>query len=291
LAFETFLVLTILIFAAAVLYSSVGHAGASGYIAAMALVGVSSTIMKPTALCLNILVATITTIQFARAKCFSWRLFLPFALASVPMAYVGGRFSLPGKYFGPVIGFVLLCAGIRLLFQKQPSVELEPRAPMAAACLGAGAAIGLLAGLTGTGGGIFLTPLVLFMGWARPKEAAGVSAAFILVNSIAGLIGLLSTKQQLPPELPWWALAATMGALIGSQLGSRRLPSVSLKRLLGVVLLIAAAKMFMDPGGKNPANPEPRDRAARVTDWTSESTAMSSATGDRPIERPRRAFA
>lgn len=240
----TIVLLVFLIFAMATLYSSVGHAGASGYLAAMALVGVASEIMKPTALCLNILVATITTIQFARAGCFSWRLFWPFAITSVPAAYLGGKIDLAPGYFGPLVGVVLLAAAIRLLLTRRTAIEREIHSPIIPICLVIGAGIGLLSGLTGTGGGIFLTPILLLMGWAGPKQSAGVSAAFILVNSISGLLGLLTGLQQLPAALPWWAAAATVGALVGSQLGSQRFQSATLKRLLGLVLLIAAAKMF-----------------------------------------------
>ncbi len=262
----TIVLLAVLIFAAALLYSSVGHAGASGYLAAMALLGVAPDVMKPTALCLNILVATITAVQFTRAGFFSWRLFWPFAIASVPAAYLGGTLELPGVYYRPVVGAVLLFAAIRLLMSKKMGVEQEARPPFVPICLIVGGGIGLLAGLTGTGGGIFLTPLLLLMGWAKPKQAAAVSAAFILVNSVAGLAGALSGPNQIPAGLAWWAAAATLGALIGSYVGSRRLQSLSLRRLLGLVLLIAAFKMLVDyaPGRRQMLEPKFKSVSVRT---------------------------
>jgi len=232
-----------MILAAAMLYSSVGHAGASGYLAAMALLSVEPAIMKPTALCLNILVASIATYQFARAGCFSWQLFWPFAVASVPAAYIGGAITLPGEYYRPLVGAVLLVAAIRLLLAKQPTTEQEVKQPNLIVSLVSGAGIGLLSGLTGTGGGIFLTPLLLFMGWAETKQSSGVSAAFILVNSIAGLLGLLSAWPHLPPAIPCWAAAAVTGGLVGSYYGSRRLQSMTLRRLLALVLVVAGLKL------------------------------------------------
>jgi hypothetical protein len=232
-----------MILAAAMLYSSVGHAGASGYLAAMALLSVEPAIMKPTALCLNILVASIATYQFARAGCFSWQLFWPFAVASVPAAYIGGAITLPGEYYRPLVGTVLLVAAIRLLLAKQPIVEQEVKQPRLIVCLVSGAGIGLLSGLTGTGGGIFLTPLLLFMGWAETKQSSGVSAAFILVNSVAALLGLFSSWQHLPSAIPLWAAAAVTGGLLGSYYGSRRLQSMTLRRLLALVLVVAGLKL------------------------------------------------
>ena len=170
--------LAVLFFVAAVLYSAVGHAGASGYLAAMAFVGVAPATMKPTALVLNLIVGTIALVQFARAGYFSWRLFWPFALGSVPLAFIGGAILLPGHWYKTLVGLVLLLAAARLVWERTSashSVGTLPKAP-AVAC---GAGIGLLSGLTGTGGGIFLSPLLLFTGWAETRETGGVSAAFI----------------------------------------------------------------------------------------------------------------
>jgi uncharacterized membrane protein YfcA len=242
--------LSLLIFAAAMLYSSVGHAGASGYLAAMALVGVAPDVMKPSALALNILVATITTIRFYKAGCFSWPIFWPFAVSSIPFAFVGGYITLPSSVYKQLVGVALLLAALRLVWNRQaavqddkPPTDKKPIPLMPALSCGAG--IGLLSGLTGVGGGIYLTPLLLFMGWAETKESAGVSAAFILVNSIAAIFGHLANMNTLPPAIPYWAAAAVVGGIIGSGFGSRRLGNLTLRRLLAVVLVIAGVKLFL----------------------------------------------
>src|SRR3981081_3719867 len=171
----------------AFLYSSVGHAGASGYIAVMTLCGLQTTFIRPTALVLNILVACIGALQFWRAGHFSWRLFWPFALLSIPAAYLGGYLPLPASIFKIVIGPVLVFSAA--LFVVRQGVPPKVPAPPAPAAVGIGAGIGFLSGLTGTGGGIFLTPLLLFCHWASIRGAAAVSALFIVVHSIAGLVG------------------------------------------------------------------------------------------------------
>lgn len=238
--------LAALIFGAAALYSSVRHAGASGYLAAMALCGVAPPVMKPTALVLNVLVATIASARFARAGCFAWGLFWPFAAASIPLAFIGGAVTLPGKFYKPAVCVVLLFAAYRLFrvprFDPPPAGDNSVPLPSA---LASGAGIGLLSGLTGTEGGIFLSPLLLFMGWAETRESEGVSAAFILVNSVAGLAEHLSGFAALPWTLPYWAMAAVVGVVIGSGLGSRRLGGVELRRLLGVVLVVASLKLIL----------------------------------------------
>jgi uncharacterized membrane protein YfcA len=230
------------IFVAALLYSSVGNAGASGYLAVMALCGVSAVVMKPVALCLNILVATIATIKFHQAGCFSWPIFWPFAITSVPLAFAGGAISLPSNVFKPVVGLALVFAAFQLLRTATMS-PTEPKPVLMPLALVWGAVIGLTSGLTATGGGIFLAPLLLFMGWAKDSQAAGIAAAFNLSNSVAGLVGQLSEMKSLPGALPYWALAAGVGGWIGAEYGSRHLGSVALRRLLAFVLFVAGAKM------------------------------------------------
>ena len=234
--------LILCIFGAALLYSSVGHGGGSGYLAAMALFGVAPATMRPAALVLNVFVATIGTIRFYRAGRFSWSMFWPFALASVPMAFLGGSLTLPGRAYKIAVGVVLLVAAVRLVWK--PVADTTRPIPTDLAIL-SGAGIGLLSGLTGTGGGIFLTPLLLLTGWAETKQAAGVSVAFILVNSIAGMIGLMTKPVELPPTLPYWIVAAVVGGLIGSEFGSKRLANPTMRRLLAVVLVIAGVKLVM----------------------------------------------
>lgn len=240
--------LSLLILLAAALYSSVGHAGASGYLAAMALFGLAPAQMKPTALCLNILVASIATYRFYRAGCFSWPLFWPFAVASVPLAFVGGAITLPTAIYKQIVGLTLLYAAFRLFRFTQAKANnaaaaTTRTAPLSLAIL-LGALIGFLSGLTGVGGGIFLSPLLLLTGWADTRRTAGVSAAFILVNSIAGLSGNFTNLQMLPHALPYFALAAVVGGLVGSEFGSRRLANVTIRRLLAVVLVVAGLKMI-----------------------------------------------
>ena len=225
----------------AFLYSTVGHAGASGYIATMTLFGLAATTIRPTALALNILVSLLTTWQFWRAGHFSWPLFWPFALLATPLAFVGGYVSLPTQVFKILVGVVLLLSAARLLAKPSPD-EAGP-APSRPVALGVGGALGLLAGLTGTGGGIFLTPLLLFMKWARTKQAAATSAAFILLNSVAGLAGNLSATRTIPAIAIPLAGAALVGGVAGSYLGARRLDHTVIKRLLAVVLVIAGVKL------------------------------------------------
>lgn len=231
------------VFAVAFLYSCVGHAGASGYIAVMSLFGLAPEFIKPTALTLNILVASLGTWQFWRAGHFSWSLFWPFAALAVPLAFVGGYVNLPTHVFKVLVGLVLLFSAGRLLVN--PPDDVAAREPAKSVALPLGAGLGLLSGLTGTGGGIFLTPLLLLMGWARTKQAAAVSALFILVNSAAGLLGNLSSTRRPPSFAAVLAAAALLGGGAGSYLGSRRFEPTTIKRILAVVLAIAGAKLIL----------------------------------------------
>lgn len=247
-SFDQALLLAGLFFAAAILYSSVGHGGASGYLASMGLVGVAPAIMRPTALVMNIAVASISLHRFARANGFNWRLFLPFAITSVPMAFIGGRIHLPVAWFGVLVGAVLLYSATRLFVEtmsvrvKAREVSGPPPVPLA---LVIGAGIGLLSGLTGVGGGIFLSPLLVLAGWATVRDGAAPTAAFILVNSIAGLLGLLTRQPTLPDPLPYWVAAVIAGGLIGASFGARRLDNRALRRALAAVLVIAGGKMLL----------------------------------------------
>ncbi len=241
------LLLAALFAAAAILYGSVGHAGASAYLASMALVGTAPGVMKPTALVLNILVATIVTARFWRSGFVRPRAILPFLVGSVPAAFLGGALTLPTTLYRPLVGAVLLVAAVRFGWTAgRPREEYPPRAPIPAA-VGSGAGIGLLAGLTGTGGGIFLTPLMLAAGWAGTRFAAGSSAAFILANSISGLAGNLASVGSLPAATPLWLGAVAVGGVIGSELGSRRMPAPWVRRALAAVLLIAGLKLLLLP--------------------------------------------
>jgi uncharacterized membrane protein YfcA len=226
----------------AFLYSSVGHAGASGYIATMTLFGIAPALIRPTALVLNILVASIGTFQFWRAGYFSWKLFWPFALFSIPAAYVGGYLQPSASLLRILIGVVLLFSAARLLFRRgDPAQTFPPSHPVA---VSVGAGLGFLAGLTGTGGGIFLTPVLLFCRWARIRQAAAVSALFIWVNSVAGLVGYFTKVRSIPSLGFVLAAAAIIGGIIGSHLGSRHFAVRVISLCLAAVLLIAGTKLI-----------------------------------------------
>ena len=235
--------LALLLLIAAVLYTSVGHAGASGYLAAMALYGLAPERMRPVAFVLNLIAATPTTIQFLSAGHFDRRLFIPLAIGSVPFAFLGSSLTLPDSFVKPIIGIALVIAAVRLLWTPaKSSVELRSMPIWLGVLLGIG--IGLISGLTGVGGGIYLTPVLLIAHWATTKTAAGVSSAFILVNSLAGLIGRLTKATTWPDELPVWAVVVVVGSLIGSTLGSRVFGGPTIRRVLALVLLVAAAKLI-----------------------------------------------
>lgn len=242
----TELLLTGAFFVAAILYSSVGHAGASAYLAAMGLVGLAPATMRPTALALNILVASIVTVRFHLAGQVAWRSVLPFVLSSIPLAFIGGGLTLPTAVYKPLAGVVLLVAAGRLAWTSVRAAAAEepsPRVPFVPA-VGIGGVIGLLSGLVGTGGGIFLTPLLLFARWSGARAAAGISAAFILANSISGLLGNVAAVASLPPALPIWLLTVAAGGLVGAEIGARRLGTVGLRRALAVVLVVAGLKLI-----------------------------------------------
>ncbi len=243
MATETLLLLTAGVFVIALLYSSVGHAGASGYIAVMSLLSLAPAEIKPIALALNILVASIGSFQFWRAGHFSWSLFWPFALLALPFAFIGGYLNLPTQVFKVIVGIVLLFSAAQFFFR--PPAEGDPHPPARPLAVGVGAGLGLLSGLTGTGGGIFLTPLLIFMRWARTKNAAATSALFILLNSSAGLLGNFSATQTFPRFGISLLVAAGIGGLVGSHFGSRRFEPTLIKRLLAVVLVIAGFKLIL----------------------------------------------
>lgn len=231
------------VFIVAILYSSVGHGGASGYLAVMALLAVAPEITRPTALTLNVFVASIAAFQFYRSGYFSWRTFLPFAATSIPFAFIGGMIHLPTTVYKLVLGFVLIFAAFRLAWKFGKDVPEAHEPPIWLALI-IGALIGLLSGLVGVGGGIFLTPILLLMNWAETKKAAGVSALFILVNSVSGLLGNYEQVSKLPSNVWFWIAAAIAGGIIGSTLGAHRFNSITLRRVLAVVLLFAGVKLI-----------------------------------------------
>lgn len=238
--------LSSLIFLVAMLYSSVGHGGASGYIAAMALFGIAPGVMRPTALVLNVLVTVMGTWRLHRAGLVNWNALVRLSAASIPMAFIGGMIVLPGDWYRRLVGFVLAAAAIRLFIDPREARPLKPAVtPPWLPALVTGGGIGLLSGLTGVGGGIFLSPFLVLFGWAGARQTSGITAPFILVNSLAGLAGNIVAVRTLPPELSYFAVAALLGALIGTQLAIRWLSPQLLLRILAAVLIIAAVKFVL----------------------------------------------
>jgi len=230
---------------AAFVYASVGHGGASAYIAAMALAGVAPQEMRPIALVLNVLVSAVASFKFYRAGHFRWRLFWPFAAVSIPAAYAGGAITLPGHAYKAIVGAVLVYAAWQLWRSARAGEEMrEVREPPLALAMAIGGGLGLLSGLTGVGGGIFLSPLLLILGWAGTKQTSAVAAPFILVNSIAGLAGaFLTHSMALPGHLWILGCAVLVGGWLGAEYGSRRFTNPLIRRMLAVVLAVAGAKM------------------------------------------------
>lgn len=241
------LLLTALIFVAAILYSSVGHAGASGYLAAMALFGLAPEVMRPAALALNILVASLGTYRYTRAGQNDLKLLIPFVIASIPAAFAGGLIHVPHGVYKPLIGVVLLFSALHLVrtARKAPAMDRAVKRPKTAVAMATGAGLGLLAGLSGTGGGIFLSPLLLMMGWAPTRSVSGIASTFILLNSISGLAGTTFSIGSLPQALPLWAGAVLMGGLIGTHLGIKKLTIPGIRYLLALVLIVAGGKMIL----------------------------------------------
>lgn len=233
----------LLLFFVAFLYSSVGHGGASGYLALMAIWGIAPDVMKPTALLLNLFVSLTSFIQFFRGGHFRWKLFLPFAIASIPLAFVGGMISVDADIYKKMLGVLLLVPIIRFLFFRNVQVN-EIRKPDVALSLLIGAAIGFLSGLIGIGGGILLSPALLLLKWADMKQTAAISALFIFVNSLSGLAGQLTKGIQFTSDMYAYVAVAFAGGLLGAYFGSLRFKAAILKYLLAIVLIVAAYKLL-----------------------------------------------
>jgi len=238
------LLLVPLIFLAALLFSSVGHGGASGYLATFALIGMAPDSMRPAALCLNVLVASIGLYKFYKVRAFDWQLFWPIALTSVPAAFLGGQINLPNPIYKTLVGLCLIYAAYTIFVQADKVDDVEVKPVSKPVQMSLGAVLGFLAGLTGVGGGIFLSPILLFFKWAKTKVISGVAAAFILVNSISGLSGFLTQSPSLPNGIIYWALAAIIGGLIGAEYGSKKLANPMVRKILALVLIFAGGKML-----------------------------------------------
>ena len=241
----TNLVIALCLFFGAVLYSSVGHAGSSAYIAIMTLFNLQTTVIRPTALTLNIAVSAYASMRYIRNKYFDKKLFFVLSFGAIPAAFLGGHINLPSEIYKPIMGVLLILSGLRFIFlAASRDRELTPVNYLLAIVMGA--SIGFLAGITGTGGGIFLSPLIIWLGWNHVKQASGTVAAFIFVNSVAGLLGNYRSTSELPETLPLFLGEVIIGALIGTRLGISRFSSVGVKRALGAVLIIAGLKFALN---------------------------------------------
>jgi len=232
------------IFVVAMMYASVGHGGASGYLAVMALFSLHPEALKPTALMLNIVVAGVGTYLYCSAGQFSWRVFWPFVITSIPMSFLGGTFHLPPELYRPALGMVLLFAAWRL-FTRRKHEDYEAKAPRLPVAMAVGGVLGFASGLIGVGGGIFLSPLMILLGWARVREVSGIAALFILVNSISGLLGHMSSLHHVPEYAPLLAGVALIGGSIGALCGSRHLPVAAILKAMSFMLVLAGGKMFL----------------------------------------------
>lgn len=241
---STLLLLLPVLAIVAFLYSSVGHGGASGYLAVMAIVGIAPPLMKSSALIMNLAVSLFSFYGFYRAGFFKWKLFWPFAIASIPMAYLGGTMTLSDSIYKKILAVCILISIARLLYQFKQE-EIENKDVPTWAGLTAGGIIGLISGMIGIGGGIILSPLMLLMKWAKLKETAAVSALFIFVNSLSGLYGqIMKGGFKIPENLQWAILATIFGGVLGSYFGSQKFNLPTLRYLLALGLVIASAKLI-----------------------------------------------
>jgi uncharacterized membrane protein YfcA len=231
----------------ALLYATVGQAGGTGYIAVMALLGLSPDIIKPTALALNVLVAAIGTVRFALGGLLTWRSCYPFGILGIPFSVAGGAIHLPSSIYQPVVAALLLLAAWQMAWSARGAVQSDAKAPVHPPfipSLMAGGAIGFISGVTGVGGGIFLAPLVLTFGWANTKQVAAISVVFNLLNSASALLGSYATLPNLPEALPVWLAAVGIGGAIGSWVGLRYLSATALRYLLSLLLFGAGMRML-----------------------------------------------
>lgn len=234
----------ILLFIVALLYASVGHGGASGYLALMAIYGFAPEVMKPSALILNLFVSLTSFIMFYKGGHFKWKLFLPFALASIPFSFLGGTITLDAPIYKKVLGVLLLFPVTRFFFYPNTE-DSNLKSSNSIISLLIGAIIGFLSGLIGIGGGIILSPVLLLLKWTNQKQTAAISALFIFVNSIAGLAGQISKGIHIDNTVIGFIAIAFIGGLGGSWLGSLKLNQLYLKYTLAIVLLMASVKLIL----------------------------------------------
>jgi uncharacterized protein len=242
---ETTEIIIPVLFVVALLYSSVGHGGASGYLATMALLGIAPASMKSTALILNLFVSAIAFISFYKANYFKFKLLWPFVLTSMPAAYIGAQISINPSLYKIILGICLLIAVARMLYKPKQSEERKSNDIPIYLALTIGAALGLFSGMIGIGGGIILSPLLIVLNWSSVKEAAAVSAPFIFLNSLTGLFGLIQHGFSPQPNTITWIVAAVTGGIVGSYLGSFKFSVSGLKYVLATVLIFAAFKLIV----------------------------------------------
>ncbi|WP_134090456.1 sulfite exporter TauE/SafE family protein [Olivibacter sp. XZL3] len=241
---DNLLLFYVLLFAVAFLYSSVGHGGASGYLALMALFGITPAVMKPTALMLNLFVALTSFTYYYKGKYFNGRLFWPLALASVPMAFLGGSMVVHADLYKKLLGVFLLIPIVRFLFFRDIDVD-ETKKPHMGWLILLGGGIGFLSGLLGIGGGVILSPILLLLAWTNQKQTAAISALFIFVNSLSGLLGQITKGITFSPDMVSYVAIAFAGGLLGSYCGALRFPQSAIKLLLALVLMVASFKLFL----------------------------------------------
>ncbi len=235
------------LFGMAVLYTTVGHAGASGYLLVMTLASVAPPVLKPAALLMNIAVASFALLRYQQKQLIPWRLVLPLVAGSIPAALLGGYFTLPEQWYSLALGLILLFSAVRMWLAKSTEEQEQTKTVPLGQSLAVGGVLGLLSGLTGTGGGIFLSPWVLWQRWTTTRQASGLCTAFILLNSVAGLTGYLlkNSLNVLPANYPLWVIVALLGAVVGTSLGRSKLSNPAIRRVLALVLALAGVKLIL----------------------------------------------
>jgi len=224
-------------------YSSIGHGGASGYLALMTLFGIETVYMKSSALTLNIFVSGVAFYNFYKAGFFRWRIILPFIITSIPLAFIGARIHVETRTYRMILGVFLSLAALRIIFYKMKQIHETKKVPFLAGVI-TGALLGFFSGMIGIGGGIILSPVLIIMGWANMKEAAAVSALFILLNSASGLLGVYYSDAKLTPDIILWVILAFSGGMFGAYFGSRKFTHGFLRYVLSGIMILASMKLF-----------------------------------------------